>query len=249
MRIRPRKQILDIWRSLLAECYRDQRWSWGGQVDESKPDEDQLFECGWTRGIAKDARKIVEYTADYSPLIIKRSLQAAQLTDDVEARESLMAVAEAAMDHLDERRLTRGEESVELWDDVSHLPGMQAYAFDRPSWYLTERVVEALVATATAYEREPPRSSRMYDHLLRLLNEADHVYNQELMRSNVDDQSVLRDRLREIGQLIERVRETAQPPYQHRDRAVRAGAAPAGRPGASRSGRGAEPLDADLLLL
>lgn len=147
------------------------------------------------------------YTADYSPLIIKRSLQAAQLTDNVEAREALMAVAEAAMDHLDDRRLTRGGESVELWDDLSHLPGLETYAFERPSWYLTERVVEALVATATAFEQEPPRSSRMYDHLLRLLNEADHVYNQELMRSNVDDRSTLRERLEEIGQLIKRARE------------------------------------------
>jgi len=147
------------------------------------------------------------YTSDYAPLIIKRALQAAQLTDNVEAREALMGVAEAAMDHLDERRLDRDGESVELWDDVSHFPGLESLSFEGPSWYFTERVVEALVATATAYEQEPPRSSPMYEHLVRLLNEADHVYNQELLRSNVDDRSTLRERLGEIGQLIKRARE------------------------------------------
>lgn len=152
-------------------------------------------------------QRLALFTADYAPLIIKRSLQAAQLTDNVEAREALMTIAESAMDHLADRRLERGGYAVELWDDVSHFPGLDVLSFDRPSWYLTERVVEALVATAATFEQEPPRSIRMYEHLLRLLNEADHVYNQELMRVNVNDRSQLRDRLEEIGQNIKRARE------------------------------------------
>ena len=147
------------------------------------------------------------YTADYASLIIKRSVQAAQLTDDIVAREALMTVAEAAMDHLDERRLTRDGDPVWLWDDVHHFPGLKDLTFERPSWYQTERVVEALVATASAFEQEPARSPFMYDHLLCLLNEADHVYNQELLRSNVTEKTSLRDRLEEIGDLIKRARE------------------------------------------
>jgi len=153
---------------------------------------------------------LVLYTADYAPLIIKRSLQAAQLTDDVEAREALMGLAESAMDHLYERRMTRNGDPIELWDDLSSFPGMKGVAFDQPSWYLTERVVEALVATAIAFEQEPPRSPEMYDHLLRLLNEADHVYNRELLRSNVFEKTALRDRLEEIGTLIGRARELSK---------------------------------------
>ncbi|WP_323746492.1 SCO2524 family protein [Catenulispora pinisilvae] len=151
--------------------------------------------------------RLALYTTDYAPLIIKRSLQAAQLTDNIEAREALLSVAEAAMDHLNERRLIRDNNPVELWDSLHHFPGLENISFDSPSWYLTERVVEALVATATAFEQEPPRSSRMYDHLLRLLHEADHVYNQELLRSNVNDRTNLRDRLQEIGEHIKRSRE------------------------------------------
>lgn len=150
------------------------------------------------------------YTADYAPLIIKRSLQAAQLTDDVEAREALMQLAEAAMDHLYERRLIRDGDPIELWDNLSAFPGVKGIKFEKPSWYLTERVIEALVATASAFEQEPPRSAFMYDHLLRLLNEADHVYNQELLRSNVYEKTSLRDRLEEIGILIERARELSK---------------------------------------
>jgi len=31
MRIQPRQQILDIWRSMLAACYSDGKWTWGGR--------------------------------------------------------------------------------------------------------------------------------------------------------------------------------------------------------------------------
>lgn len=152
--------------------------------------------------------RLALFTSDYAPLIIKRSLQAAQLTDNVEAREALMTIAESAMDHLADRRLERDGHAVELWDDVSHFPGLSGLSFEKPAWYLTERVVEALVATASTYDQEPPRSSRMYDHLLRLLNEADHVYNQELLRSPVDDRTTsLRSRLDEIDMFIRRARE------------------------------------------
>ncbi|GAA2047822.1 SCO2524 family protein [Catenulispora yoronensis] len=157
-----------------------------------------------------DAR-LALYTTDFTPLVIKRSLQAAFLTDDVETREALMVVAEAAMDQLDGRRLIRDGQSVDLWDDVGRmLPGTRGQTFDRPSWYLTERVVEALVATANTYQQDTPRDPAMYDHLLRLLNEADHIYNQELLRSDVDDRSSLRDRLGEIGGHIARARELRQ---------------------------------------
>lgn len=30
MRIRPRQQLLDLWRSMLAACYHEGTWEWGG---------------------------------------------------------------------------------------------------------------------------------------------------------------------------------------------------------------------------
>ena len=119
----------------------------------------------------------------------------------------IAAGAEPAVDRLQGRRMSTGGDPVELWDDLSGLPGLAGVTFRKPSWYLAKRVVEALVATASAFEQEPPRSPVMYDHLVRLLNEADHVYNQELLRSDVYEKSSLRDRLEEIGTLIKRARE------------------------------------------
>jgi len=29
MRIRPRQQLLQLWRAVLDRCYRDQQWHWG----------------------------------------------------------------------------------------------------------------------------------------------------------------------------------------------------------------------------
>ncbi|WP_157187203.1 hypothetical protein [Nocardia vinacea] len=31
MRIRPRQQLLQLWRTVLDRCYRDQQWHWGGR--------------------------------------------------------------------------------------------------------------------------------------------------------------------------------------------------------------------------
>jgi hypothetical protein len=146
------------------------------------------------------------YTYDYAPLLIKRSLQALQLTNNIEIRERLMEVAESAMDHLSERRLSRGD-AKGLWDDVAGLrEGLPVPHQTTPSWYLTERVIEALVTTATAYALDPPQSIRMYEHLIRLLNEADHIYNQEILEADAEDQSALRSGLAEIERLIGRAR-------------------------------------------
>ncbi|QIS08716.1 SCO2524 family protein [Nocardia arthritidis] len=44
MRIQPRRQILDVWRSLLRACYRDGKWNWGGRDgSNSISDAEQLL--------------------------------------------------------------------------------------------------------------------------------------------------------------------------------------------------------------
>ncbi|WP_370373246.1 SCO2524 family protein [Catenulispora sp. GP43] len=150
---------------------------------------------------------LVLYTADYAPLVMKLALEALQLTGDVEVREALTAVAEAAMEHLAKRRLPGDGGPAELWDDVSGFPGLAGPKPDRPSWRQTEKVVEALVTAAVAIEREPLRSTPMQDHLLELLHEAERIYNRELLRSDLSGFRALTERLDEIGDLIRRARE------------------------------------------
>ena len=44
MRIQPRKQILDIWRHMLDDCYREGKWDWGGRAGSNAiSDAEQLL--------------------------------------------------------------------------------------------------------------------------------------------------------------------------------------------------------------
>lgn len=149
---------------------------------------------------------LVWFEADYAPLLLKRTFQAIQLTSKVDLRERLTFVAEATMDHLYDRRLDRGL-GAGLWDNVSGLPGHHLGPEGELSWSHSEKVVEALVMTAKAYVQDPPRSTRMAEIAMRLLNEADHVYNQELLEVDANDMSALRSGLDEIEHLIDRARE------------------------------------------
>jgi hypothetical protein len=44
MEIQPRRDILELWRAVINHCYRDGRWTWGGQVERnSVSDAEQLL--------------------------------------------------------------------------------------------------------------------------------------------------------------------------------------------------------------
>lgn len=145
--------------------------------------------------------------ADYAAILLKRTLQAAQLSGSVSARERLTALAEATMDHVNARVLREGPASG-LWDSTSALFGRVEPAADqqRPSWHMTERVVESLVAADRAYRQPPLRSTAMVRRAVELLNEADHLLNQELLLISALDISPTRAALDRIGQRLARAR-------------------------------------------
>jgi hypothetical protein len=144
--------------------------------------------------------------ADFAPLLLKRTLQAAQLSANVSARDRLMVVAGSTMDHLARRQLRVGS-AAGLWDDpVEVLFPAGNSVNSRPSWYMTERVLEGLVAAARAYEETPLRTTRMMDNALELLSEADHLLNQEILQADADDRSTLNTGLLEIESTITRAR-------------------------------------------
>ena len=129
------------------------------------------------------------YAADFAAGLGKSAVEAATLSGQPAARERLFAVAEAAMENLWRRRITNGPDKG-LWDD---LRGAYPNAPKAPSalaapdlgpdaadWTLTERVMEFLVATAAAYERNPLRTQRLYEDALGLLAEAEHKLGREL---------------------------------------------------------------------
>jgi hypothetical protein len=146
--------------------------------------------------------------ADFAPLLLKRSLQAAGLSVNVHTRDRLMLVAESTMDHLARRRLRAGASAADLWDDPGEALSLSldVPVDDRPSWYMTERVVEGLVAAARAFEGPPLRSSQQVDNALELLTEADHLLNQEMMAADADDQSAVQLGLIRIENRLSRAR-------------------------------------------
>jgi hypothetical protein len=141
---------------------------------------------------------------DFTPVLLKRSCQAMRLTLDAEAREDLMRLAEAAMDQIERRRIDDGIQQG-LWDDVSGI-GAAGGRLNGPSWYFTERIIEALVTAAQAYNEEPPRTDAMYELLIGLLSEADHLYNQQLMATDLGDTSMRAMELEIVGVLIAQAR-------------------------------------------
>jgi hypothetical protein len=153
---------------------------------------------------------LYRHVADFAPLLLKRSLQAAGLSQNVQARDRLMAVAEFTMEHLHKRRLRSGQSAaVGLWDDPREALSLDgASGVDqRPSWYITERVVEGLVAAAKVFQGSPLRNGEQVDRARLLIAEAEHLLNTELMDADADDESVMRTGLGEIESRLGRARE------------------------------------------
>lgn len=114
----------------------------------------------------------------FAPMLLKRVFELAQLTDTVEARSRTLDLADKIWDHLRTRRLAAPLLGEGLWDQPrSAYPDLSDW-FDTPSWYHTERVIEALV-TSTNIVTGPPVPNPELSTLTRgLLIEADHLLDQ-----------------------------------------------------------------------
>lgn len=145
------------------------------------------------------------WVADFAPLLLKRTLQAARLSGNVTARNRLLRLAETTMDHLARRQISRGP-ATGLWDDPGEIlfPYEERKPEEAPSWYLTERVIEALVAAARMFAEQPLRSTAVIVRTHDLLNEAEHLLNQELL--SADATTAVRSKLGEIEAKLVRAR-------------------------------------------
>lgn len=147
------------------------------------------------------------YARDFAPLLLKRCLQAAALTTNRATRDRLMGLAETTMDHLDERRIQDGDASG-LWDDPSRLMSTEVNgsATKHPSWYMTERVIEALVAGARTHDKPPLREIAVRIRAEQMVYEAEHLLNKLLLDSDSDDASARGTRLDGVARQITRAR-------------------------------------------
>ncbi|MFI6365894.1 SCO2524 family protein [Nocardia sp. NPDC050630] len=143
--------------------------------------------------------------SDFSAVLLKRMLQAARLSNNVAARDKLMELAKSVMEHLDRRMLRAGAPG--LWDDPAGAFGENGDAeVTKPSWYMTERVIECLVAADRTYREPPPNWPDLQDVARVMLNTAEHRFDQEMLGVSIDDTSGNRAALDRVEDHIDQAR-------------------------------------------
>jgi hypothetical protein len=143
--------------------------------------------------------------ANFAALLLKRTVKVAQLAQTTELRDRLLDLAGYIWEHLQRRRLV-SDAGRDLWDRTSAVFPNATNDSDLPSWYFTERVVECLVSAATIVLQPPLRGERLADHAADLLNEAEHLYDRELLTGSAEAGESLRTTLTRVRLSLDRAR-------------------------------------------
>jgi hypothetical protein len=131
------------------------------------------------RGIDKHGGPLLGLVLrSYSTMLLKRVLDLAQLTDTVEARSHSLSLADAIWDHLQQRRLQAPLSGEGLWDQPQRVYSEVSDRFEAPSWYHTQRVIEALVMSTHVITGVPIPNLGLHALAEGLLTEADHLLDQ-----------------------------------------------------------------------
>jgi hypothetical protein len=145
--------------------------------------------------------------SSFTLLVLKRLLRVAEMLDDTAARVRFLDLASEIWTHVERRRINsvtaRG-----LWDEPTQVFGGTEYAtYDAPSWYHTERVIEVLVAAASATQSRPAVTPELAEYAQQLLAEAEHLFDQERLRGTSDTGQQMRESFQVIGANLRRARE------------------------------------------
>jgi hypothetical protein len=143
--------------------------------------------------------------ADISPLLLKRTLNLASLLSEGTSRSRLLDLSDELWDHLQKRVIRQGP-ARGLWDQPAGAFPQLRVEFTEVSWYYTKRVVDCLVTAARVIQEPPLRSALLAQIAAELLNEADHLYDRELLNGSTDSGEQLRVELDLIGVELRRAR-------------------------------------------
>ncbi|GAA2637056.1 SCO2524 family protein [Paractinoplanes durhamensis] len=155
-----------------------------------------------------DARggPILQWTvADISPTLFKRTLNLASMTTDGPTRSRLLDLSDSIWQHLNDRVIRHGDDHG-LWDWASGAFSYLPNGVSQVSWYYTKRVVDCLVNAAGVINELPLRSELLLQIAADLLNEADHLYDRELLNGTTTRGETLRIDLERIGAELKRAR-------------------------------------------
>ncbi len=144
--------------------------------------------------------------SNFAPLLLKRTVRIVELLRDTDLRGRLVELADDVWDHLLRRRLHDGP-GRDLWDQPGEVFDKVSVRHELQSWYHTERVVECLVAAANMAGRAPLRSTRLTDVATDLLNEADHLFDRELLGWSGEAGPAMRTTLQAVRANLRRARE------------------------------------------
>jgi hypothetical protein len=143
---------------------------------------------------------------DFATALLKRTIRLAGLAQGTELRDRLLALSDDMWEHLDRRRMRSGP-GAGLWDQPALVFPTVGPQSEEPSWYFTERVAECLVAAANVIEERPLRGERLLDIGVDLMNEADHLFNQEMLAGSPASGLAMRAKLEQLGARLGRARE------------------------------------------
>jgi hypothetical protein len=150
--------------------------------------------------------RLLWQVSDYSAVILKRTLRLASMARSTELRDNLIEFGDLVWAHLDRRRLDSGI-GKGLWDQPGNVYGDLQEWNDQPSWYFTERIVECLVFASKLVTGRPPQSRQLVDHARDLLNEANKLYDYEVLNSTIAGRGSLRYELAQLQTMLNRARE------------------------------------------
>jgi hypothetical protein len=146
--------------------------------------------------------------SSYASLVLKRLLRVAELTDDKVTRLRFLDLAGQIWAHIEQRRI-EAPNGRGLWDEPTQVfTGTPFDPYGGPSWYHTERVIEALVAAANVTQsRAASADPELAQFAVQLIAEAEQLFDQELLRGTNDAGMRLREMHQVVGAKLRRARE------------------------------------------
>jgi hypothetical protein len=142
--------------------------------------------------------------ADFSALLLKRTVRIAELLNDIDLRSEIVGLADLIWQHVASRRLREGP-GIELWDEPFGAYG-EFTGSGPASWHHTVRVVESLVIASNLVSSHPLRSERLVDLAHDLLGEADHLFDQERFAGATSGGPALQQKLEILRSTLDRSR-------------------------------------------
>jgi hypothetical protein len=143
--------------------------------------------------------------ADISPVVMRRTLDLANMITLGPPRSHLLDLAGEIWTHLRGRIIHDGPGDG-LWDQPGGAFPLLADRYHEVSWYYTKRVVDCLVTAARVVNEPPVRSELLAQLASDLLYEADHLFDRELLNGSTISGAQLREELNQIGAELHRAR-------------------------------------------